>query len=318
MADRPLPRPGTAPEWTEAELERALRALGGHLAYPPTPDLARAVRHRLAAEPTRPAQGGWATALSGWFAGVYPRRAVVVAALALILAGTALLTLVPDARDTVAGWFGVRGIRIVFVDETPTPVPSPTASTTAATPAASPTPASLGANLLLGERVTLAVAQDRAGFPIRLPDPARLGPPDEVYHRTLPDGDMVALLYYPRPTLPAAAGTGVGLLLVQFEAPEGSFWGEKTIGPANDVRPVVVGEQDGLWIGGWHLLFIAPDPLAGAAFEGGTDREAANVLLWDEDGVTFRLESDLSRQEAIALAESLAPAATPGAATPIP
>ena len=39
---------------SEAALERELAELGRHLAYPPTPDLAAAVRRRLAAAPPPP------------------------------------------------------------------------------------------------------------------------------------------------------------------------------------------------------------------------------------------------------------------------
>jgi hypothetical protein len=322
MVDHPGGGTGAPRAWSEPELESALRDLGSRLAYPATPDLARSVRRHLATEPARPERVGSVaslrTAIAAWLAGLTPRRAVAVAVLAVVLAGAALLALVPTARDTVAGWFGVRGIRIVFVDETPTPTPAATATAPPATPAASATPPSLGVGLLLGERVTLAEAQTRVDFPIRVPDAALLGPPDEVYVRALSDGDMVSFVYYPRPELPAAAETGVGLLLVQFEAPEDSFWGEKTIGPANEVRPVRVDGGEGLWIEGWHLLFVAPDPLAGAVREGIVERPAANVLLWDEDGVTYRLESDLSAPETIAVAESLVPMATPEAPTPVP
>ena len=313
MADH-IP-PSAASGWSDADLERALRDLGRGIAFPPTPDLARAVRRRIADAPAGRAErapSAWAR-LTAWLAGAggqpSPRRAIAVAALALVVLGVAVLALAPDVRDTVAGWFGVRGIRIVFVEETPTPAPTPTVP--AATPAASPTAAPLGANLLLGERMTLEEAQARVSFPILVPDPARLGSPDEIYLRHRADGDMVSFVYYPRPDLPAAAETGVGLLLVQFEAPENAFLMEKGAAPSNEVRIVDVNGDDALWLGGAHYLMIAPDP----SLEGGdgerSTRMATNVLLWDEDGVTYRLESDLSMAQAIALAEGLAPPATP-------
>lgn len=317
MADR---IPPSAAGWSDAELERALRDLGRRIAFPPTPDLARAVRRRIGEAPAeRPGRVPSALErLTAWLAGpgfgASPRRAIAVAVLALVILGATVLALVPGARDTVAGWFGVRGIRIVFVEETPTPAPTPTAPRS--TPVASPTPAPLGSNLLFGERMTLEEAQARVSFPILVPDPALLGSPDEVYLRRRSDGDMVSLVYYPRPGLPAAAETGVGLLLVQFEAPENAFFMEKGVAPSNEVEGVVVNGDEALWLGGAHYLLIAPDPSLEGREGAPTTRTAANVLLWDEDGVTFRLESELSMAQAIELAEGMAPPATPVPATP--
>jgi hypothetical protein len=33
---------------------------------------------------------------------------------------------------------------------------------------------------------------------------------------------------------------------------------------------------------------------------------SGHVLIWEEDGLTYRLETDLSMEEAVAIAESLA------------
>lgn len=309
-------RPPTPREWTETELERGLRALGADLAYPPTPDLAPAVRARLSAGPVPADRAwiGWRDAVGAWFAGLRPRRAVAVAVLALLLAAAAVLTAVPTARETVAGWIGVRGIRIVFVEDGPTPAPTPTE------PAAPATPAALGGTLLLGERVSLANAQARVDFPLLLPDAALLGPPDEVYLRQRSDGAMVSLLYYPRPELPAAAETGVGLLLIQIEGQEGTIWLEKGVAPANEREIVQVDGDEALWLGGAHQLLIAPDPIpiGGAGEPEPESRIAGNVLLWDEDGVTYRLESGLSAAAAVFFAENLTPMATPGSGTPLP
>src|SRR5688572_5039015 len=125
MADRPWSGPGRVPPggWSDAELEAALRDLGERLAYPATPDLAAAVRRRLATPP-EPVGMPWPRRLAAWWDGLSPRRAFAAAAVALLLVGAVALALIPTARETVAGWFGVRGIRIVVVDETPTPSPT--------------------------------------------------------------------------------------------------------------------------------------------------------------------------------------------------
>src|SRR5438445_163056 len=110
----------------EVDLEVRLRELAGYVEFPPTPDIASAVRLRLAAEPRRGAVLPW-------------RRAValaLVALLVLVLAGLA-----------VADRLGVRGVTIVQVTEVPT-----VASTATPSPTQSPTvtPAPPGAALGLG------------------------------------------------------------------------------------------------------------------------------------------------------------------------
>ncbi len=86
----------------DRDLERELGELGSHVEYPPTPDLARAVRRRLDEEYTeQPArQGGL------WSSLPLPRWAAAAAALVFIVA---LPTLSPSMRDTVAVWFETGG-----------------------------------------------------------------------------------------------------------------------------------------------------------------------------------------------------------------
>ena len=166
----------------------------------------------------------------------------------------AAILLIPSTRETVAGWLGVPGIEIQFRDDDePTP-------TIAATPMQD-----LG--LLLGEPVTLEEARQRVDFDIAIPEAPGLGMPDEIYVRLRPGADQVVFLYGARPGFPAAAETGIGLLLIQFEAPDDAFWGVKQVSGSNDVRVVDVNGDEALWIGGSHLLMIAPnpDPVSSAA-----------------------------------------------------
>jgi hypothetical protein len=86
-----------------ADLERQLSELGAEIAYPATPNIARAVRVRI-----RPA--------SSW------RRVLVLAALLLIVA-TGSLVLNPDARRAVAGFLGLPGFQIQKVKVLPSPSP---------------------------------------------------------------------------------------------------------------------------------------------------------------------------------------------------
>ena len=86
-----------------AELDVALRELGRHVEFPPTPDLASPVRARL----ERPRR---------W------RRPLAIALAVLVVAVGAVLA-VPPARTAVLDWLGLRGVSIVRVDELP-PTPA--------------------------------------------------------------------------------------------------------------------------------------------------------------------------------------------------
>src|SRR5881397_220649 len=99
----------------DADLERALRDLGQHLAYPDTPDLVVAVRVRLAQQPA-PRRRSWLV-LPVW------PRAVAVGLVALLVLVGAALAISPDARDAVAERLGLKGVTIEHVPEVPTPQP---------------------------------------------------------------------------------------------------------------------------------------------------------------------------------------------------
>lgn len=104
------------------ELDVALRELGRSIEFPPTPDLASAVRSRLGER-------------RSW------RRPVAVVLAVLVVALGAVLA-VPPARTALLDWLGLSGVRIVRVEELPS-VPA------------------VG-NLDLGRPVTLAEARRRA------------------------------------------------------------------------------------------------------------------------------------------------------------
>ena len=104
------------------ELDAVLTELGRRVEFPPTPDLAPAVRRRLGER-------------RSW------RRPLVLALAVLVVAVGAALA-VPAARTAILDWLGLRGAHIVRVDKLP-PVP-------------------VNGNLDLGQPVTLAEARSRA------------------------------------------------------------------------------------------------------------------------------------------------------------
>ncbi len=291
---------------TEAEVEQELTDLGARVAFPPTPDLTAAVRDAIEAAPSTPPAE----------VRRFPVRRVLAAAAVVLLALVASLILSGGFRSAVADLLGVRGVRIVIERETPTPTATTTPlATPVGTPVASPQAeaAPVGTGLLLGRRVTLAEAQAAVPYEIHVPTRSDLGEPDEVYLRTMPDGNqMVSFIYLPAPGLPETEETGVGALLMQFEARDNVEYLAKQVSEGNASFGIRVNGHPGVWIGGSHNLTLLPDPSRGCCAEG--TRSAGNVLLWEQDGVIFRLESALSEDEAVAIAESVViPVATPRA-----
>jgi hypothetical protein len=182
-------------------------------------------------------------------------------------------------------------VLIRWVDEVPTPESS-----------------QVGATLLLGRPVTLDDAQAAVDFPVRVPTAAGFNAPGEVYLLDQDEGAMVSFVYPAAPELPASDETGVGALLTQFrgEADRGLI--EKGL-PGEGAREtqleaVSVAGEPGFWISGApHGFFL----VCYDAGECGQERYrlAGNVLLWEQDGVTLRLESALTLENALAIAESV-------------
>jgi hypothetical protein len=277
--------------FAESDLEAALADLGTRIAYPPDAAVAPAVAGRLRAEP-------WQRRSRGLGAGVRHRPVRTVRRSVLLAAGL----LVVLAGVAVAAGFGIRGVEIIF-SKTP-PSVSPRVS-----PAPSPTgsgPPSLGASLALGDRVSLGEADQRlaGSFAVELPRVRSLGRPDEVYVNFVVPGGEAALVYGSRPGMPAAPQIGVAALVVEFRGSvaQGPFLG-KIVGPGTTVERVTVNGEPAIWISGAPHEVYARDRNHQIVPE--TIRLAGNVLLWEHDGLTLRLETALGRTEAIRIASSV-------------
>lgn len=255
MADRP----------TNADIERALVALGASLEYPPTPSIAPGVvaslttQLRLRPRPPFPGLALW------------PRRRVLLlaAALVLLLAGTALA-----ARLVI----GAVEIRVVSTPATPRPTDVATG------------PA-------LGDRVTLAEAERAVSFPVQLPP--GLGPPTEVHLADVPFGaPVVVLAWAPDATHPRIEGIPWGTMLMELPAEEEPVAFKELLG-STLFRTVRVSGHDGFWISGPHdLVLRTPQGERRFLVQG-------NVLLWEDGDTAFRLETALAEGDAIALAETV-------------
>jgi hypothetical protein len=151
-----------------------------------------------------------------------------------------------------------------------------------------------------GEPVSLAEASRRVGFTVRVPALAGFTQPDGVY--LSPEG-QATLMYRPRPDLPASAQTGVGLLVTEFKATLEAGYFAKVAEPGTTIEAVAVHQRPAYWLSGApHAFFysnangdIFPDTL----------RLAANTLVWQSGAITLRLEGQISKQQALAIAESI-------------
>lgn len=266
---------------SDTEVVAALEDLAAHLIWPDEPDLSPAVRARLSPAAPR------SSAPRQWRPAARPRWASALAAVvALVLLVSALLTASPSVRRAVADFLGLRGVEIELDGGTTSPPPPP------------------GDSLQLGRSVILAEARRQAGFPLLVPATAgALGRPDDVYLDESVAGGAVSLVYRSRPGLPSAGASGVGLLVTQFRASVEEAALRKVVPTGSQVEEVRVSGRRGYWFeGSPHLLFFTD---ARGRFVEDRSRLAGNTLVWEQGDLTVRLESALSRDEAVRLAEEL-------------
>lgn len=255
------------------EFEARVARLARAFPYPATPPVADTVATRLRAD-ALPARGGRAPA---W----------IWIATALVLALAALMA-VPSVRAAVIEFLQIGVIRIFTGEETP-PLP-PGEDLPAA-----PTPLHVAVNsvLELAGEVTLDQAREMAPFPILLPAyPPELGAPDKVFYQQLENGRGVFLVW-----LNDGRPDKVKMSLLLFGP--GVFVGKSA---PTSVAETTVNGQRAVWTEGEHLLVLQTGPnqreLAQLFVEG-------NVLIWEINGITYRLESEFSMEEAVRIAESV-------------
>ena len=259
-------------------LERELRGLARAIDYPPAADLTRGVRSAIETgrAPKRRLLHGWTPELG---------RHLALAGAAAVVLAVAVLSFSPTAREAVADLLGLRGVEIRVTESPP--------------PSASPPAGPLSGYMDVGERVTLAEAREAVGYEIRLPTD-QLGPPDEVYLSEGPE-DRVTSFFRSGPGLPRIYETGTGAMLTQFIGALDRNTIGKLATEDTTIERVEVNGHRGLWVEGDHLFFLYRSE--GTVIEE-TIRMSDSALLWQEGEVTLRLESGLSREAAIRLAES--------------
>jgi hypothetical protein len=197
------------------------------------------------------------------------RRPVWRAVLVVVAASLAVLIATPQGRAVISHVFRFAGVEL---RQGPGPARSP------------------GSAVLPGERqMSLGQARRRVSFPLLVP--AALGRPGEV---VVSDSGRVVSLIYRR--------TPYGLVRMdEFAGHLDQVYFEKFVQLSNVTRVEVNGAK-GLWITGpQELVYITRDGTPAVASARLT---TGNTLIWGTGQVALRLEGNLGKTAALAIASS--------------
>jgi len=260
---------------SDEQLGAAITRLGHELSWPREPDVSSAVGDAIRDAQTAPSFAAPRLSLPS-----RRRTVLVIAAALLALAGAAIA-----ARLVIE-------LGAVTVDVLP------------GRPAGLPT--NVATSDAFGREISLTDAASIAGFPPAVP--AALGPPDSAWVDEAdvgPEADDVAerivMQWLPSSGLPPISGATSGAVLMQFEG-EWEVASKLLSAETNDYGGAVVEGRDAFWTTGRHeLLLVSGDRTRRLLVTG-------NVLIWQDAGFTFRLETALSKRSAIEVAETVDPA----------
>ena len=278
MNKRSTPRSSSMDELQQELFEKQLLSISKGLDYPRTPDIAGSVTARLHAS-ARPR--------------FISRRLVWSLTIILILFSS--LMLIPPARAAIIEFIQIGVVRIFRAEPTPLTPPNQEIPSTMVPMTATPVPTSRPLIPLLenlaGE-MTLEEAQKAVNYPILLPSyPPDLGKPDRIFVQEA-EGKMTILVWID-PQQPTQVLMSLHLI------PPGS-WAIDKFDPA-EVQETRVNGQRAIWAVGPYPLRLRNNDLQYMRLIEG------HVLIWTDGILTYRLETDLSLEEAIKIAESLQP-----------
>jgi hypothetical protein len=193
---------------------------------------------------------------------------LVAAGIAALVALAAAMVVSPTVRTAVYDLLRVGGVEIH--ENVPPPV----------TPSVDPP--------LPDERdVSLDQARDAVDFPLKLP--AELGKPIVV---RLTDNAEVVSMAFDSPHGAVRVDQFAGGLSPMFQ----KFAG------AEDVHHVTVAGAPAVWVDRPHPVFYTDRD---GQMREETARLAGSTLIWEQDGTTYRVEGELTQQQAVVIAESL-------------
>ena len=274
-------------------LGAALRELGGAVAFPSAaatgrPDIATRVRVQIVETGVSGAGRAGRRRAFGWLPARPMRRGLVFA-----LAGLLILAAIAGAVG-----FGLPGLRIIF-GPLPTPSVAPSVSPSAS-PSRSPLlPPPVGSSLGLGVALPLEEIEAKVDFDLILPPDPAIGSPDASFKSE----ERVALVWATKPGLPETNASGIGLVINEFPGTTDRGFFEKVLTQDTTVTPVTVNGLEGYWLSGAPHFFMYVDREGDQHFDEG--RVVGDTLIWTSGETTYRLESALSKDAAIRLAESL-------------
>lgn len=260
-------------EKRQEDLENKIRSLAEEFPFPQTPDIA----------------GNFDWGKSGSRRRYFQPRQLVWVGILLIIIITSLVA-VPEVRARLLEFLQIGAIRIQITEPTQTSTASSVPGAAIAPPTATP---EFGSNLVsvldLDGETTLDELREQAEFTVYLPTyPTNLGEPDRVFYQQLDEQSFVVLVWlYPD------TDDDVWISFYALGQGTGGFKGEPQV-----IEEVEVGSARAIWTDGPHVFIIDGFYQAGRLVE-------SPVLIWTVDGLTYRLEADLSKDEMIRIAESL-------------
>jgi hypothetical protein len=185
----------------------------------------------------------------------------------------AVLAASPSARSGLRDLFGIGSVRVIRLNE-------------------SPSLSEAGRLVPFGRPVSMAEAERAVTFELRVPESIAGKPPSHIYLDRTVGGGLVSFVWCcsPRIVLSELLGDGIGFL-------------QKSVGPATRIEEVSVDGSPGLWVeGADHILRIVD---TNGTFRERAVRVRGGVLVWVDRSVTLRLEGEVTRSEALAIARRL-------------
>lgn len=253
------------------EFEKRLTDIAKGMDYPPTPDIAGFVSARL--RPAKPPR-------------LISRRLAWSLTIVLILLSSLLL--IPPARAAILEFIQIGIVRIFPRPIEPTTEIPITATSEFQTPATATPETILPFLDSIAGRTDLADARRIADYPILFPTyPSDIGEPDYVYVQDA-EGSMTILVW-----MDSQDRVRLSLHFI----PAGSWAIHKFV--PEIIEETSVNGNRAIWAEGPYPLRLIDGDLEVTRLITG------RVLIWEEGGITYRLESDQPLDEAVKIAESL-------------
>ena len=203
-----------------------------------------------------------------------PRRLVLagIALAALALCFGAVLAASPGARSGLRDLFGIGSVRVTRLEGAP--------------------PEASGPLVPFGQPVSLDEAEHAVTFELRRPSTIRGRPPSQIYLDRTVGGGLVSFVWCCRPRIVLSELLGDRIEYLH-----------KMVGPSTRIENVSVDGNPGLWVeGSDHILRVID---SNGTYQQRSIPVRGGVLLWIAHSLTLRLEGDLTREQALAIARSV-------------